>query len=91
MSTMPLQLIASLAGQSSQMQHEPPITKRFRSQPEHYIRHTSGELVPLVPVDELPLEFYGLPRSLSSIENRRMVFLGEKGPVVGYYKLRQPK
>ena len=65
--------------------------RKPRLQPEYYIQRSSGELVPLVPADELPLEFCGLPRLLSSIENSGMIFLGQKGPWTGYYRMKQPK
>ncbi|OBT69408.1 hypothetical protein VE03_01082 [Pseudogymnoascus sp. 23342-1-I1] len=87
---MPAQQIASSTGRFTQKHHELP-RRRLRLQPEHYIKRDTGELVPLVPVDELPLEFYGLPRSLSSVDNSRMVFLGQKGPWMGYYRVKQPK
>lgn len=89
-STMPAQQIALSAGRFTQRNHELP-RRMPRLKPEHYIRRDTGELVPLVPADELPLEFYGLPRSLISVENTRMVFLGQKGPWTGYYRVNQPK
>lgn len=60
-------------------------------QPEYYIKRASGEFVPLVPIDELPVEFYGLPRSLSFVDNSRMIFLGIKGPRTGFYRVKQQK
>ncbi|OBT55986.1 hypothetical protein VE04_03300 [Pseudogymnoascus sp. 24MN13] len=87
---MPAQKIALLAGRSTPRHHELP-RRRLRLQPEHYIRRDTGELVPLVPADELPLEFHGLSRSLSPVESSRMVFLGQKGPSTGYYRMKQPK
>jgi hypothetical protein len=88
--TMPAQKIALSAGRSTPRHHELP-RRRLRLQPEHYIRRDTGELVPLVPADELPLEFHGLSRSLSPVESSRMVFLGQKGPSTGYYRMKQPK
>ncbi|KAL5352495.1 hypothetical protein ACLOAV_002443 [Pseudogymnoascus australis] len=87
---MPAQQMASSAGRFTQRHHDLP-RRRTRLQPEHYIKRDTGELVPLVPADELPLEFYGLPKSLSSVHNSRMVFLGQKGPWTGYYWMKQPK
>lgn len=87
---MPAHQIDLSAGRSAQRHYELP-RRRLRLQPEHYIKRDSGELIPLVPVDELPLEFYGLPRSLSSVDNSRMIFLGQKGPWTGYYRMKQPK
>lgn len=88
--TMPAQQIALSAGRSTPRHHELP-RRRLRLQPEHYIRRDTGELVPLVPADELPLEFHGLSKSLSPVESSRMVFLGQKGPSTGYYRMKQPK
>ncbi|OBT83418.1 hypothetical protein VE02_07703 [Pseudogymnoascus sp. 03VT05] len=87
---MSAQQIALSGKRFTQRHHELP-KRRLRLQPEHYIRRDTGELVPLIPADELPLEFYGLSRSLSSVESSRMVFLGEKGPWTGYYRMKQPK
>ncbi|KFX92062.1 hypothetical protein V490_05582 [Pseudogymnoascus sp. VKM F-3557] len=88
--TMPAHQNALSAGRSTQRHHEIS-RRRIRLQPEYYIKRDTGELVPLVPADELPLEFYGLPRSLSSVENPRMIFLGQKGPWIGYYQIKQPR
>ncbi|ELR07810.1 hypothetical protein GMDG_00431 [Pseudogymnoascus destructans 20631-21] len=87
---MPAQHIALSTGRSTQRHLELP-RRGLRLQPEHYIRRDTGELVPLVPADELPFEFHGLSRWLSSVESSRMVFLGQKGPWTGYYRMKQPK
>lgn len=87
---MPAQKISFSVERSAQRHHELP-SRRLRLQPEYYIKRDTGELVPLVPADELPLDFYGLPRLLISVEDSRMVFLGQKGPWTGYYRMKQAK
>ncbi|KFY21713.1 hypothetical protein V493_07180 [Pseudogymnoascus sp. VKM F-4281 (FW-2241)] len=87
---MPAQKIALSAGRPTQGHHELP-RRSLRLHPEYYIKRDTGELVPLVPADELPSEFYGLPRSMSSAGSPGMIFLGQKGPWTGYYRMKQPK
>lgn len=87
---MPPQKVAFSVERPAQRHHELP-SRRLRLQPEYYIKRDTGELVPLVPADELPLDFYGLPRSLISVENSRMVFLGQKGSWTGYYRMKRSK
>jgi len=43
----------------------------------HYMSRGNGVLVPVIPLDELPLELHGVPSHLLWEDTRSMTFLGE--------------
>jgi hypothetical protein len=69
----------------------PSQRRKPRLHPHYYIKRATGEFVPLVPVDELPVDFYGLPRSMAYVDNARMAFLGVKDPRMGVYRVKLPR
>lgn len=57
--------------------------------PGYFIVRKSGEVVPLVAIDELPLgvDLVGVPRSLDLVETGGMLNLGLQGGEGGFYGL----
>jgi hypothetical protein len=73
----------------------PPIPLEVRQKgkpwPGYFLVRNTGEVVPLIAVDELPpsMELLGVPRSLDLEETIGMLNLGLQRSTGGFYKIVQ--
>lgn len=57
----------------------------------HYMSRGNGVLVPVIPLDELPLELHGVPSHLLWEDTRSMTFLGELASTGTTYAISEIK
>ena len=65
------------------------IQQKGKPWPEYFLVRTTGEVVPLIAVDELPatIELVGVPRSLDLEETIGMLNLGLQRSTGGFYQI----
>jgi hypothetical protein len=73
--------------------HPHNTSRKGKPWPEYFLVRTTGEVVPLIAVDELPIgcDLVGVPRSLDLKNTSGMLNLGLQRSSGAFYEIAQPE